>query len=608
MRVFKNKTTRLVCLLSLLTAILSLSQSSKLYSWPQRLGSTHRTSFLKKSYDKNPFYVKTLIENYRYGYIDLTTMMQKTITELYNPLINIKEKPSIYSLLGPSSSNLNPGVSSTLYDVVVGNYPVCDTDIVVHNHKDFDAPVIFGSLPTNPDVKFIPDSSHFPDPTRTSAILKNKLTEAYGELNPSLSIDKACLYPDGDRLVPSLSFIVTIGEKPYNIITDELEIYHFKKLFFSVNGTATIFDKNRTGGLKTLGLSNLDGSGYLSDPNFYTSSPSRAYSPSNIFNFEPDTDQFRETSVFKNAQDYYAWFQTLGYSWHDSKKIKLIPNDIIDGDTNNAYFAPRTSDSEDSSIHVGNGDGVILKDLAIDRDVVNHEFGHFIIFSTLKNAPSDSQALVIHEGLADFFVMMRNQSPCLAATVCPQNSTLCMDSCLRTAANSLTLQTAPSEAHLKSLFLSGMLWDLYQTDGIPYEDMLALSFRSVTLLGTSSGYHDLVAAFLVADLANFNMKYCSRILARANFRGLSQYTRDLQCNKNAISNYTNDNAGGTPSKPTSYSSSSSSSGSFCGSLTSPTSSTNSNPPGSTPVVLMGLSPLLICLYLLRRKEKEATSI
>ena len=601
------KSIRLVKKISVITTTLIVAlccyYSFPLYSSDQDPNSSPNISFLKGSYDKNPSYVKALIENYKYGYIDLQTMIQKTITDLYSPLINIKEKPSTFELTSSYSSSLNPGVDSSYFNLNVGNFEICDTDIVVHNHKDFNAPLIFGYLPVNPDIKFIPDISHFPDVTRTQAILQNRLNEVFFELKPRISTDKYCLYPDGNELVPALSFIATIDDKPYNIILNEREILHFKKMFFSVDGTATIFDKNRFGGLKTVGLSNLDGSGYLVDPHFYTTQPSRAFSSTFTYNFDPESDQFRETSTFKNLQDYYAWFQTLGYSWHDSKKINIISNAIIEGSPNNAFFSPSTASSEDHSISVGTGDGTVLKDLAIDRDVVNHEFGHFIIYATLKNADERSQALVIHEGVADFFVMMRNQSPCLAPSVCPPGSSLCSGSCLRTASNSMTLQTAPQEAHQRSVFLSGMLWDLYQVDSIPHQDLLAIVFRALPLLGVSSGYRDFIASMLVSDLANFNMKYCSKILNRAEVRGLSAYTKDLQCDKNAISNYTADNS--NTGANGAYSSNGKSH-SFCGTIVPLSNSDGSNPPsGTLPVSLMVLIPLLICLFFILRKEEKS---
>lgn len=583
-------------------------ESEKLYSNPKTfLTPKKQVSFLGGSYFKNPHYLKSMLENYKWGKIDLTTMMQKTITELYSPLINVKEQSQKFSLDSRKNTNLNPGIDTTRFELKVGNFDICNSDLVVHNHKDFESPIVFGTLPEDPDVKFIPDRSHFPDPTRTQAIIYNKLIDAYPDFTPKISVQKLCLYPQGNELVPAVVFDTLIDNKPYTIISDDRNILSFKKNFFSVDGIARIFDKNRAGGLKDIPIYGLDGSGYLSDSHFYTSQPSRAYNTSNVFNYDEHTNQFKEVSVFKNTQDYLNWFSSLGFSWYESKKIKLIPNAIIEGTSNNAYFSPASSASEDPAIYVGIGDGVILKDLCIDRDVANHEFGHFVVYSALKNASDDSESLVIHEGLADFFVMMRNQSPCFGSTVCPDGSSMCMGQCLRTAKNSITANSPLDEAHAKSLFISGMLWDMYESDKIPYNDLLTIVFKSISLLGNNSGYHDFIASMLVSDLSNFDMKYCPSILSRAYARGLASYISDLQCNRTLISTYMINRSSGTSNRPASSGSKSSSSSSFCGSITPTLHGSNSDSGSSSgggASMSLALIPILAILFLVSRAREE----
>src|SRR5690606_34583582 len=106
--------------------------------------------------------------------------------------------------------------------------------------------------------------------------------------------------------------------------------------------------------------------------------------------------------------------------------------------------------------------------LSTNSDVVAHEFGHHVEFESLQETRGES--LVMNEGLTDYFAMARSGDSCLGESICPYNSSINCEvnqkapkqSCLRsaTAVKYVLNENTKTDAHFKSQFISGMLWDL----------------------------------------------------------------------------------------------------------------------------------------------------
>ena len=138
----------------------------------------------------------------------------------------------------------------------------------------------------------------------------------------------------------------------------------------------------------------------------------------------------------------------------------------------------------------------------------------------ITGGPGFSYSLVIHEGLADFFTMARNQDPCLAPFTC--GAACYTNLCLRTAKNNLTMfnSNLGSQPHLQSQIVSGMLWDIHENGSLSLEDVSQLAFTAVSYLKTSSSYFDLISALLTADLALSGGKNKCVITTQGEKRGL----------------------------------------------------------------------------------------
>jgi hypothetical protein len=157
-----------------------------------------------------------------------------------------------------------------------------------------------------------------------------------------------------------------------------------------------------------------------------------------------------------------------------------------------------------------------------------------VVYHTVTEIAGES--LVLHEGLADYFNFARTGNACLGESICPDTAygnKICFvpKTCLRTGDNALKYGAAdlPREAHQKSQFISGMLWDLYMKDGIALEDVTHMVLKAIDLLVEDSGYQHFVVGMMLADQAIFQGGKCTLIYNRAVERGLSTFLTGITC-------------------------------------------------------------------------------
>ena len=388
-----------------------------------------------------------------------------------------------------------------------------------------------------------------------------------------------CLLIHDDKLVPVWEIEAEANNLRYRFIADATRVYDFQNMFFHVDGTAQVYDTNPVDGtLTTYTVRNLkpDSSGkvLVENDKFITLLDTSKYSyfadTSEPYEFVTSTSEesFKEISLFTNANRALEWLEGQGYSNFGNAAIRIIVHaSFTNGDVNNALYQPG---SDFSTIYVGDGDGSILRNLAVDYDVVAHELGHHVVYNSVTNIQDES--LVIHEGLADFLTYAKTGNSCLGESICPESSTVCAvaNKCLRTADNSYTLTSSdlPSEAHLRSQFISGYLWDLYSKDGISLDIVSRLTIKAINLLVSNSGYTHLVLGLMIADSNDYSGQYCSKIYDRAVARGMQENISSYSCsNISSIAQNTTSVTSVTGESNSSDSSGSSSSGkSMCGSI------------------------------------------
>lgn len=417
---------------------------------------------------------------------------------------------------------------------VLNEIPLCELQIKSHTRRD--ARYLIGKKPP----EFSTPNKNWPNLSKSQYTFKEKLRE--GGISSEILVEesKKCYVLRNHEAFPTWSLIASSKGLKYRGLADEIYTYLLEPLFFhsSTNATAKIYPNNPLDDQTEIyHLKNMNDHRRLENSFFYTtvdssSTHQNAISSDGFFSFETSSSEFAQTSIFTNANRTYDWFKSLGWENHSNEAIRLVAHAVVRGGINNALYQPSQNGS--GTIFIGDGDGITLRNLATDADVVSHEFSHHVVYANISSVKGES--LVLHEGIADFFTFIRTKNSCLGESICPPGSSLCMidGKCLRTAKNSLKFgdDDLPTEEHLRSQFISGMLWDLVEIDKIDPTLLAKLTLGAVQLLVHDSGYQDFILALLLADQDLSVGKNCQKIFDRAESRGLSKFIESFSCSDN----------------------------------------------------------------------------
>jgi len=263
-----------------------------------------------------------------------------------------------------------------------------------------------------------------------------------------------------------------------------------------------------------------------------------------VFEHLPEDIPFAEIFVFTHINEMLKWFQNLGYQWSNASKINLRVHYIASDDSlNQASYIPSTDEKSRATIVIGDGDEIILQNLTTDSDVVNHEFGHHIVFRTLQSF-ANIETLILHEALADIFTILYNiengyKDGCFARTICPDSSDMCYvmntkKRCLRSSDNNLIYNTKnynelDKKYHLKSQVISGTIFDLYKEGKIETKKLKKIVFQSIDYMVKNSGFSDFIHALLLANKELFGQQNSCNITEAFNKRGFSSLTSKIDC-------------------------------------------------------------------------------
>ena len=381
-----------------------------------------------------------------------------------------------------------------------------------------------------------------------------------------------CIFNDGGYLVAAWKLLVMDEELPYEVIIDNFgsELRRSKMYADVASGVVGAYERNAVedaGAVSTFGLDFEEAAPGLRKMKniFLESDPSPedqmyANDDNYEFVFDPDTepDEFAEASAFLHANLQLSYFFENEYTWVGDRPLQIRVNHLFNNnDRDNAAYFPVFSKSL-PTIFIGSGSGVILQDLALDRDVISHELGHHVVFRSITDFQEPS--VTLHEAYADFFSYDSTDNSCLGESICvgddavteggscwvgassPVHST----KCLRTAESDLTLQEAESLGlpfHFLSQVLSGMLWDMRRATtstsvadieglGLDKEIVRKLAHNSIDFLPSQAGYLEFVLGLMEADLALTDGANLALIFRAAQNRGLGPYLTDIDCNVN----------------------------------------------------------------------------
>lgn len=444
---------------------------------------------------------------------------------------------SIYNQIHHSNGSFSASVNFSWQGI-----KLCGFYANYHNFSDRKSFVI-GEIPT-----LSPDETV--DPSTPWPLLSLATDLVFAEINTSFSIDSVkrksgekCLYALNGNWIPIWEIIATDEwGRSFLAFADDTNVYEVNPQFLHVQGSVKGYNTNAKDGKLVTENVTLNATGYL-DSTYFSTDPkgyARAQSGNYIFDVDPSDPTFPEINVFLHATRMMTWFIDQGYQLH-SMPIQIQLHQAINGSVNNALYLPAANDSTSPRILIGDGDGRILKDLALDGDVVSHELGHHIVFRYLKSTsqvetrekdPDNmDHSLALHEGLADFFTFARTDNACLGESICPENTenSICFRKaiCLRTADNTINYRSDEywnfgTLAHLKGQLVSGLLWEMRNSGTISKDQMHKLVVKSVEFLPRQATYKDFITALLLADKDLYQEQFHCFILSKSIARGFDQ--------------------------------------------------------------------------------------
>lgn len=450
-----------------------------------------------------------------------------------NPLVALKPVET-RDLSGLSLSGIaGPGIWTDFRYHFAG-YPVCGVSIRSIEHPSGEV-VVVGSIPQI-ERGMTPQESDWPDLNDTARKVIQSISETQGLSASTARVNQVerCLFNEQGQLEPAWDFVISMDEYQFSAQSNDHRVFAAAPRYFdAVNATVQAYSPNIEFGTLTNFTISTNGDQTLSNPFFVTevaSGSPRVTSSTHTFLYNGATTASSEASAFAYANQHLDFVTSKGYVWQGPKPMAVKVYASIRGNSNNALYTPASGTSA-PNIQVGEGDGVLLKNLAFDSDVVSHELGHHVIYQSVTVIAGES--LVIHEGLADFITFARTGDDCLGESICPEGTQmrscqLTSNRCLRSANNTLVYNDATyasfaSQPHLQGQLISGWLWDIRKAATIPADTLTSLVLQALTYLPSDASISNLVAAVLYADSVN-GATYQSAIIAAANARGLDVAT------------------------------------------------------------------------------------
>ncbi len=358
---------------------------------------------------------------------------------------------------------------------------------------------------------------------------------------------RLCLYSRNESAKAVWEFTLqTSSFKAYKVWADDTHVYKKAPLFFDME-THNIqsYDRDPVSNLHTklfkeeVSDKSLSNSYFLTDPSTNESGIEHAIaSPSGDYIFSPEEDSFAEASLFVHVNEHLKFFKSLGYNWTGPNPLIVKFHTLEEDARNNAYYQIPNASQSSPLIVIGEADGVMLKNLALDSDVVSHELGHHIIFKNIRKTTGES--LVLHEGLADYFVFAKTGDSCLGRSICVADSPVCIvDQCLRVASKTLEYESKTYKdynAHRRGQLVSGFIFELQEF--IEPKLVTQMTYNSLDLLASNSGFKHLILALMLTDYKmNQGVNAC-KIYDAAVKRGFGNLIKNLDCHKLDSLNFT----------------------------------------------------------------------
>ncbi|MFK7827859.1 MAG: hypothetical protein AB8G05_27170 [Oligoflexales bacterium] len=297
------------------------------------------------------------------------------------------------------------------------------------------------------------------------------------------------------------------------------KVLHSYKTNLHAAGLFKTYNKNKeSNNIIEVEVSGMQRSGYMCNNSFLT----KVDFDSEIVD---ENLYFEASSMFANANLISEKVKYLGgNSWYSAQLLLFL------GPESPAFNMIGNTRSQDKlhTIEIprrfsfGNG---FLENLRTDSDVLFHEYGHYMVYKTLKDT-SDGEVFAIHDGFADFIAYMMNGDNCLGESLCENTNGCSVRTCLRTGNNEIHLRElpefiAPGQHYKHSELISGMLWDIHEESELSFDDGLFWIYNTIEYLEHSGNFDNMIKAIIESDIDLFQGENSCAIFNQASKRGFS---------------------------------------------------------------------------------------
>ena len=411
----------------------------------------------------------------------------------------------------------NHDLSHLSFQAYYGNIPVCGSPIRAHLNQDnislsdYDK---FSGLVDSLNSEIL-----WPEKPDINKILLEDSSS--GDIkNLEITNSEKCLYINEQKLVPAWQFWGFNDQGKYTGFVNNSSLLHKYSTDFGASGLFQVYEENidseETIDVK---VDNIADNGYLCSQEFLTLVELE-------YDFLDESTYDEVTTIFANAHRISKKISDVGGGhWSKVQVLLHIPTSTVNASPQ--FLAPGSGWEKFPTIYMPRNFQSLVN-LRTDLDVLAHEYGHYLVYKTLRDI-YNWEGRSIHEGFADFIAYMINGDHCLAESI--------VSGCLRTGNNSLHVddigQADSFNYYSFGELISGMLWDIVEDANWTFEDGLLFIVNAIEHLTYSSDFEQMINALLRSEKELFQEEYSCVIFENARERGFSSSSLeslDISCN------------------------------------------------------------------------------
>ena len=197
------------------------------------------------------------------------------------------------------------------------------------------------------------------------------------------------------------------------------------------------------------------------------------------FIFDGADERLKQVQVYYDIIESIDWFKNH-FQFELAQPLQVEMSMGYPDKTNAAFYFR-------SKISLGDGDGVVYKDMPLDPSITRHESVHAVI-DQIAGLINENESASLNEALADYFTATQRNNPKMG-----EGSYKKADF-KRNLANEMKLGEKNGTTYHDSLLVSGMLWQIRSELGADIAD--ELSWETLKKLQPYSDFKDFALEFL----------------------------------------------------------------------------------------------------------------